>query len=96
MAKRTSIEMPVSRDEHCSVSVRKIDNGFVVTKSRHGPNGYESSETYHEKKPTIDLNSIGTVGARKTQATPVKSAPAKPKTQEMKAVSRAASSGKRK
>lgn len=45
------------QDEYHSVSVRKIDNGFIVNKSTSGPKGYKSSETYHVKKPNIDIQS---------------------------------------
>lgn len=44
--------------EHHSVSVRKIDNGFIVRTSKSGPSGYNSSEAYHPKKPNIDIQSI--------------------------------------
>lgn len=53
-----------SEHEHHSVSVRKIDNGFVVHKSSSGPKGYDSSETYHEKKPIVDIQSIPFLGAK--------------------------------
>lgn len=44
--------------EHVSVSVRKIQNGFVVSKSTSGPKGYKSEDMYHERKPSIDIQSI--------------------------------------
>lgn len=39
--------------EYHSTSVRPIENGYLVSTSHEGPNGYESKETYHETKPTI-------------------------------------------
>lgn len=50
--------------EHHSVSVRKIDNGFIVSKSKSDAKGYKSSETFHEKKPTVDIQSIPYLGAK--------------------------------
>lgn len=50
--------------EHHSVSVRKIDNGFIVHTSKSGPSGYNSSESYHPKKPNIDIQSIPHLGTK--------------------------------
>lgn len=56
--------------EHHSVSVRAIDNGFIVNTSKSGSKGYESSERYHEKKPTIDIQSIPQIGVPTKKAVP--------------------------
>ena len=40
--------------ESMSVSVRKIANGWLASRSWSGPKGYRSEETYHEKRPIID------------------------------------------
>ena len=42
-------------DEHMSMSVRKIKNGFIVHHSRSGPKGYTSHEEYHPTKPKIAM-----------------------------------------
>jgi hypothetical protein len=47
---------------HCSVSVRKIKNGYVVSKSTSNGNKYNHEEEYHPKKPNVDLNSIPHIG----------------------------------
>lgn len=44
--------------EHCSVSIRKIKNGYLVSKSTSCGDKYDHEEEYHEKKPNIDLQSI--------------------------------------
>lgn len=49
--------------EHCSVSVRKIKNGFLVSKSVSSGDKYDHEEVYHEKKPTVDIQSIPHLGA---------------------------------
>jgi hypothetical protein len=54
MARRTKdIAMP--RDEYASVSIRKIDNGFIVSRSISGPKGYSCTETFSPTKPKLDL-----------------------------------------
>lgn len=49
---------------HCSVSVRKIKNGYVVSKSTSTGNKFNSEEEYHPKKPNVDLNSIPHIGTQ--------------------------------
>jgi hypothetical protein len=51
--KMTAVAMP--RDEYASVSVRKIDNGFIVSRSVSGPKGYKSSETFSPTKPKLEV-----------------------------------------
>lgn len=54
MAKRSnSVAMP--RDEYASVSIRKIDNGYIVSKSTSGPKGYTCSESFSPTKPKLDV-----------------------------------------
>lgn len=36
-----------------NISIRKIDNGFILSHSSMGKDGYQSSETYHPKEPNI-------------------------------------------
>lgn len=50
--------------EHVSMSVKKIKNGFVVSKNTSGPKGYKSEEEYHERKPSIDIQSIPLTGMK--------------------------------
>lgn len=46
---------PMAMDEHVSVSIRPIENGFIVSHSRSSPKGYEHKETFHAKRPVIDV-----------------------------------------
>ncbi len=55
MAKAKSQCVPMPRDEYASVSVRKIDNGFVISKSVSGPKGYKSTEVFSPTKPKLDI-----------------------------------------
>lgn len=54
--------------EHYSLSVRKIKNGYVVSKSASGPKGYECEDEYHERKPSVDIQSIPLVGTKNKSA----------------------------
>jgi hypothetical protein len=47
---------PGMNDESVSMSVRKIDNGFIVRKSCDNGNTYEISEMFSAKKPIISLD----------------------------------------
>lgn len=39
-----------------SVSVRKIDNGFIVSETTYGPKGqYKNTERFTDKAPVIDV-----------------------------------------
>lgn len=38
-----------------SVSVRKIENGYVVSEYTSGPKGYKSSERFSPTPPKIDI-----------------------------------------
>jgi hypothetical protein len=48
-----NVAMP--RDEYASVSVRKIDNGYIVSKSVSGPKGYKCSEEFSPTKPKLEI-----------------------------------------
>lgn len=37
------------------VSVRQIDNGYIVTESTYGPKGYSSRERFEAKPPTVQV-----------------------------------------
>lgn len=63
------VSMPACRDEHVSVSVRKIDNGFIVSRSHSSPRGYKSSEAYHPKKPQIDVLALKKAAGKKPRTT---------------------------
>lgn len=39
--------------ESVSVSSRKIRNGYVITESRSGPDGYSCEETFSATKPNV-------------------------------------------
>lgn len=38
-----------------SVSVRKIENGYIISESTCGPKGYSSKETFSTKPPTVQV-----------------------------------------
>lgn len=57
-----------SSPTHHSVSVRKIDNGFVVSMIKCDGDSYTSTEKYHERKPTIDIQSIPRLDAKPTES----------------------------
>lgn len=40
-----------SVSDYRSVSIRQVDNGYIRTESRDGPDGYSCSETIHRTKP---------------------------------------------
>lgn len=44
----------MDENETLSVSVRKIDNGYVKTTSRYGGDRYESREEFSRDRPKID------------------------------------------
>lgn len=48
----------ISSNTHASVSIRKIDNGYVVSQSCDGPKGWTSKETFFAKKPVLDLPAV--------------------------------------
>ncbi|MDE2105139.1 MAG: hypothetical protein KGL39_48375 [Patescibacteria group bacterium] len=54
---------PLSDHEHQSVSVRKIDNGYIASHSYDGRKGYESHDTFHAQKPVIVMK-IGKAPAK--------------------------------
>lgn len=45
----------VSENERRSVSVRKISNGYIVSKSQSGKDGWKDEEMFVAKKPTIEM-----------------------------------------
>lgn len=44
-----------TRDSSVNISVRKIDNGYIVSESRCGPKGYECKERYSASAPKVDI-----------------------------------------
>lgn len=44
-----------SENESRSVRVRKISNGYVVSKSSSGPKGYKDEEIFTASKPSIEM-----------------------------------------
>lgn len=62
MAKKgkSTMASPVMSDNHHqSVSVRKIENGYVASHSSSGPKGeYQSTEYFHPKKPSISVSGV--------------------------------------
>lgn len=54
--------------EHCSVTMRKIKNGYLVSKSMSKGDKYDHEEEYHERKPNIDVFSIPLIGTKNKSA----------------------------
>lgn len=50
---------PMSRSEHHHVSMRKISNGYLVSQSGYKGDKHYDHETYHPKRPKLQLS--GTV-----------------------------------
>lgn len=71
MAKRSnpSVVSTYREPESVRVSVRKIDNGFLVTHSTSGPKGYKESEFYHPTKPKLDMPTAKPAPAKKPRST---------------------------
>lgn len=64
MGKRLSNTAAIERESFSgqshSISVRKIDNGYLVSKSSCGPDGdYRSSESFHRQPPRISEPRVG-------------------------------------
>lgn len=55
---KPSIARSSSPSENMSISVRKIDNGYIICRSGDGPKGYNYSETYSATKPKIEVPSL--------------------------------------
>lgn len=58
--KRSNGAMAVPDRMHASVSVRKIDNGYIVSESCDGPKGYSYKERYMAEKPKLVMPSAQT------------------------------------
>lgn len=63
--KSRMVDVAMPRDEYASVSVRKIDNGYIVSRSVSGPKGYKSSETFSATKPKLEVPVAKTTARRK-------------------------------
>lgn len=44
-----------SKNQHINVSVRKINNGYIVSHSKSGDGDYSSTEHFHPKPPKISV-----------------------------------------
>lgn len=61
VAPKTNRAAPVTRvsvsdgKTERSVSVRKIENGYIISESTCGPKGYKSTERFSDKPPTLDV-----------------------------------------
>lgn len=55
--------------ESVRVSVRKIDNGFLVTHSTDGPKGWKETEVYHPTKPKVAFAIPRPSAAKKPRST---------------------------
>jgi hypothetical protein len=72
MAKKEStLTTPANVSSGASVNVRKIDNGYIVSKSSYGPKGYTSSEHFCATPPKVEIETGER--ERKSSASPAKS-----------------------
>lgn len=62
---KPTLGAPLSENE--SLSIRKIENGWIVRKECYGPKGYSSAETFSAAKPKITTAPVSGV---KRQAKP--------------------------
>ena len=65
MGKRSYATPAYDPGESKSVSCRKIDNGYIVTESHSGKDGYHSCERYSATKPKLEVE-VSTQGASKS------------------------------
>lgn len=68
-AAASGMDTPMSKpkdERRQSIETRKIKNGFIVRQSGHLPNEYDSEETYHPKKPKIQVG-VKAQAARKAR-----------------------------
>lgn len=56
--KAVAVPTAGARTMHESISVRPIDNGYIISRSTDGPKGYKCSETYSATKPKIELPKV--------------------------------------
>lgn len=55
VAKAASVGPGFGADEHMSMTLRSISNGYILSHSRTKEDGsHEHVETYHEKKPDLE------------------------------------------
>ena len=73
---KNSRSIAVPSEEYASVSIRKIDNGFIVSKSHSGPKGYRCTETFSPTKPKIELPGGAPAAKAKAQSPLVRAASA--------------------
>lgn len=53
----TRVSVSTGKTER-SVSVREIENGYLVNECTYGPNGYKERTTYSKTAPKIDVAAI--------------------------------------
>lgn len=66
MTKSKEIVQP---NDHASVSVRQIDNGYIVAKSSYRDGEYKSSETFTKERPKVELEVYDKAPARRSRPT---------------------------
>lgn len=54
-----AMKMPGATDENCSINVRKIENGYLVTKTYFDGKDYAEETTFSATKPEITLSGAG-------------------------------------
>lgn len=50
------VGVPMSRNEHHHMSIRKISNGYLVSQSGYKGDKHYDHETYHPKRPKVQLS----------------------------------------
>jgi hypothetical protein len=60
-----AIGMPASMDESCSINVTKIDNGYLVRKSKWDGDKYDESTVFSATKPEITMTGTAPAGKKR-------------------------------
>lgn len=55
-SKSTGLSPSYEPSESKSVSCRKIDNGYIISESYSGKDGYQSCERYSATKPKLEVS----------------------------------------
>lgn len=65
---RNILNGPDSENESISISVEKIDNGYITTESRWDGKNYESNRVFSEVKPKLGTSTAKPVAKSNSMA----------------------------
>lgn len=60
-----SMPMPAGMEDSCSMSVRKIDNGYLVSKTHFDGKTFKESTVYSATKPEITMTGSAPAGKKR-------------------------------